>query len=68
MLWRSDINDGTMQFWREINCMMVETLMSRTQGEKAPMFYKEEDDRLMGQLMIIILICLFKLFLSQLFS
>ena len=28
--------------------MMVETLMSGTQGEKAHIFYKEEDDRHMG--------------------
>ena len=43
LLWRSGINDGTTLFWREINCMMVETLMSGTQGEKAHIVYKEED-------------------------
>ena len=43
MLWRSGIDDGTSQFWREINCMKVETLMSETQGEKAHIVYKEED-------------------------
>ena len=37
-----------MQFWREIDCMMVETLMSGTQGEKAHIFYKEKDGNHMG--------------------
>ena len=32
-----------MQFWREIVCVMVETLMSGNQGEKAHLVYKEED-------------------------
>ena len=45
MLWRSGINGGTTQFWRDIDCMMVETLTSGTQGEKAHIFYKEEDGR-----------------------
>ena len=43
LLWRSDIDEGTTQFWREIDCVMVETLMSGTQGEKAHIVYKEED-------------------------
>ena len=30
LLWRSGINDGTTQFWREIDCVMVENLMSGT--------------------------------------
>ena len=37
-----------MQFWREIDCVMVETLMSETQGEKAHILYKEEDGSHMG--------------------
>ena len=37
-----------MQFWREIDYMMMETLMSGTQGEKAYIFYKEEDGSHMG--------------------
>ena len=37
-----------MQFWREIDCVMVETLMSGTQGEKAHIVYKEEDGSHMG--------------------
>ena len=32
-----------MQFWRDIVCVMVETLLSGTQGEKAHLVYKEED-------------------------
>jgi len=28
--WRSGIDDGTTQFWREINYMVMETLMSGT--------------------------------------
>ena len=43
LLWRSGINDGTTQFWREIDCVIVETLMSESQGEKAHIVYKEED-------------------------
>ena len=43
LLRRSGIDEGTTQFWREIDCVMVETLMSGTQGEKAYLFYKEED-------------------------
>ena len=43
LLWRSGINDGIVQFWRDIDCVMVETLMSGTQGEKAHIVYKEED-------------------------
>ena len=33
----------TTQFWRDIDCVMVETLMSGTQGEKAHIVCKEED-------------------------
>ena len=43
LLWRSGINGGTTHFWREIDCVMMETLMSGTQGEKAHIVYKEED-------------------------
>ena len=43
LLRRHDNNGGTAQFWREIDCMMMETLMSGTQGEKAHIVYKEED-------------------------
>ena len=48
LLWRSGINGGTTQFWREIDYMMVENLMSGTQGEKAHIVYKEEDGSHMG--------------------
>ena len=48
LLCRIGINDGTMQFWREIYCVMVETLMSGTQDEKAHIVYKEEDGSHMG--------------------
>ena len=48
LLWRSGINGGTTWFWRQIDCMMVETLMSGTQGEKARIVYKEEDGSHMG--------------------
>ena len=48
MLWRSSINGGTAQFWREIDFMRVETLMGGTQGGKAHIFYKEEDSSHMG--------------------
>ena len=41
--WRSGLDEGTTQFWREIDCVMIETLMSGTQGEKAHLVYKEED-------------------------
>ena len=43
LLWRSGIDDVTMQFWREIDYMKIETLMSGTQGQKAHIVYKEED-------------------------
>ena len=43
LLWRSGIDEGVVQFWREIDCVMVETLMSGNQGEKAHIVYKEED-------------------------
>ena len=42
LLWSSGIDEGTTQFWREFVCVMVETLMSGTQGEKAHLVYKEE--------------------------
>ena len=48
LLWRSGINDWTSQFWREIDYVVVETLMSGTQGEKAHIVYKEEDGSHMG--------------------
>ena len=48
LLWRSGIAEGTMQFWREIVCVRVETLTSGTQGEKAHLVYKEEDGNHMG--------------------
>ena len=32
-----------MQFWRDIVCVMGETLLSGTQGEKAHLVYKKED-------------------------
>ena len=41
--------------------MMMETLMSGTQGEKAHIVYKEEDSSHMEGPMIIIFICLFRL-------
>ena len=44
----SGTNDGTTQFWREIDCVMVENLMSGTQGEEAYIVYKEEDGNHMG--------------------
>ena len=61
LLWRSGINGGTTQFWREIDCMMMDTLMSGTQGEKAHIVYNEEYGSHMREGMIIILICLFRL-------
>ena len=39
---RSGIDDGTTQFWREIHCMKMETLMSGTKGDKDKIVYKEE--------------------------
>ena len=39
----SGIDNGTAQFWKDIHCMKMETLMSGTQGEKAHIVYKQED-------------------------
>ena len=48
LLQRSGIDEGTTQFWRPNDCVMVETLMSGTQGVKAHIVYKEEDGSHMG--------------------
>ena len=68
-LLRSNGLDGdTMQFWREIDYVMLETLMGGTQGEEAHVVYKEEDGshlRLVWWLLILWyawILCLLQLF------
>ena len=42
-LWKSGLDGDTTQFWREIDYVMLETLMGVTQGEEDHIVYKEED-------------------------